>query len=60
MSITLCLYKKGYFTEPEMCSLWLKTNISYNFGRYSFAIASVCFTIDRVTIQQTSKCLENC
>ena len=49
MSNKLCLYESGHITEPEMCSLWLKSSISYNFYRYSFVIASVGLNIDRVT-----------
>ena len=60
MSNKLCLYKRGDFTEPEMCSIWQKICISYNSCRYSFVIASVGFNIDSVTIQQTPKCVENC
>ena len=56
----LCLYEKGHVTEPEMCSLWLKISISYNYCRYFFVIASVGFIIDRVTTQHTPKCVENC
>ena len=55
----LCLYERGNFTEPEMCSLWQKTSISYYSCRYSFVIASVGFIIDRVTTQHTPKCVEN-
>ena len=60
MSNKLCLYESGHFTEPEMCSLWLKINISYNSCRYSFLIASVGFNIDRVATQYTPTCVENC
>ena len=49
MSNKLCLYERGHFTEPEMCSLWPKNSISYYSCRYSFVIASVGFNIDRVT-----------
>ena len=60
MSNKLCLYERGNVTEPEMCSVWLKNNISYNSCQYSFVIASVGFNIDRVTTQHTPKCVENC
>ena len=60
MSNKLCLYERGNVTEPQMCSVWLKKNISYNSCQYSFVIASVGFNIDRVTIQHTPKCVENC
>ena len=60
MSNKLCLYERGQFTEPEMCSLWQKTSISYNYCRFSVVIASVGFNIDRVTTQHTPKCAENC
>ena len=60
MSNKLFLYERGYFTEPEMCSIWQKICISYNFCRYSLVIASVDFNIDRVTTQHTPKCVENC
>ena len=56
----LCLYDKGHFTEPEMCSLWLKISISYNYCRFSFVIAYVCFITDSVTTEHTPKCVENC
>ena len=56
----LCLYKRGHFTEPEMCSLWQKISISCNYCRYSFIITFVSFNIDRVTTQHTLKCAENC
>ena len=56
----LCLYDRSHFTEPEMCSLWLKISISYNSCQYSFVMASVGFIIDRVTTQHTPKCVENC
>ena len=56
----LCLYERGHFTEPKMCSLWLKISISYNSYRYSFVIASVGFNINIVTTQHTPKCVENC
>ena len=56
----LCLYEKGQVTKPEMCSLWLKISISYNYCRYSFVMASVGFSIDRVTTQNTPKCVESC
>ena len=59
MSNELCLYDRGHFTEPEMCSIWQKKCISYNSGRYSFVIASVVFNIDRVTTQHTPKYVEN-
>ena len=42
----LCLYERGYFTEPEMCSRWQKNSISYDSFRYSFVIAYVGFNID--------------
>ena len=60
MSNKVCLYERGHFTEPEMCSLWFKISISYNSCRYSFVIASVGFNIDRVTTQHAPKCVENC
>ena len=60
MSNKLCLYERGNFTEPEMCSLWQKISISYNSCRFSVVIASVGFNIDRVTTQHTPKCAENC
>ena len=60
MSNKLCLYKRGHFTEPEMCSLWQKISISYNSCRFSVVVASVDFNIDRVTTQHTPKCAENC
>ena len=60
MSNKLCLYKRGLFTEPEMCSLWQKISISYNSCRFSVEIASVGFNIDRVTTQHAPKCAENC
>ena len=59
MSNNLCLYERGHFTEPEMCSIWQKICISYNSCRYSFVIVSVVFNIDRVTTQHTPKCVEN-
>ena len=59
MSNKLCLYERGYFTEPEMCIIWQKYCISYNYCQYSFVIASVVFNIDRVTTQHTPKCVEN-
>ena len=49
----LCLYERGHFTEPEMCSPWQNISISYNSCRYSFVIASVGFNSDRVTTQHT-------
>ena len=49
----------GHFTKPEMCSLWQKISISYNFGLYSLVITSVGFNIDRVTTQHTPKCVKN-
>ena len=56
MSNKLCLYERGNVTEPEMCSVWLKNSISYNFCQYSFVITSVgC-----VTTQHTPKYVENC
>ena len=60
MSNKLCLYERGHFTEPEMCSVWLKISISNNSCQYSFVIASVGFNIDGVTTQHTPKCVENC
>ena len=60
MSNKLCLYERGHFTEPEMCSLWQKISISYNSSRFSVVIASVGFNIDHVTTQHTPKCAENC
>ena len=42
-----------------MQSTAYKISISYNFCRYSGLIASVGFTIDRVTTQHTPKCVEN-
>ena len=60
MSNKLCLYGKGHFTEPEMCTLWQKISISYNFCRFSVVIASVGVNIDRLTTQHTPKCAENC
>ena len=60
MSNKLCLYKRGHFTESEMCSVWLKISISNNSCQYSFVIASVGFNIDRATTQHTPKCIENC
>ena len=60
MSNKLCLYERGHFTEPEMCSVLLKINISNNSCQYSFVIASVGFNIDRVTTQHTPKCVEYC
>ena len=60
MSNELCLYERGNFTEPEMCSVWLKNNISNNSCQYSFVIASVSFNIDRITTQYTPKFVENC
>ena len=59
MSNKLCLYERGHFTEPEMCSICQKNCISYNSCRHSFVIASVVFNIDRVTTQHTPKCVEN-
>ena len=59
MSNKLCLYERGHFTEPEMCTIWQKICISYNSCRYSFVIASVVFNIYRVTTQHTPKCVEN-
>ena len=50
------VYKRG----AEICSVWLKNSISYNSCQYSFVIASVGFSIDRVTTQHTPKCAENC
>ena len=59
MSNKLCLYERGHFTEPEMCSLCQKISISDNSCRYSFVIASVGFNIDRVTTQHiTPKCAD--
>ena len=60
MSNKLCLYERGHFTEPEMCSIRKKICTSYNSCRYSFITASVGINIDRVTIQHTPKCVENC
>ena len=60
MSNKLFLYERGHFTEPEMCSIWQKTCISYNPCRCALVIASVCFNSDRVTTQHTPKCVENC
>ena len=60
MSNKLCLIERGHFTEPEMCSLWPKNSISYNFCRFSVVIASVGFNIDRVTTQHTPNCAETC
>ena len=60
MSNKLCLYERGHFTEPEMCSIRQKICMSYNSCQYSFVIASVVFNIDRVTTQHTPKCVENC
>ena len=60
MSNKLCLYKRGHFTEPEMCSFCKKISISYKSCQYSFVIVSVGFNIDRVTTQHTPKCAENC
>ena len=60
MSNKLCLYERDHFTEPEMCSLWQKISISYNFCRFSVVIASVGVNIDRLTTQHTPKCAENC
>ena len=60
MSNNLCLYKRGHFTEPEMCGLWQKISISYNSGQFSVEIASVGFSIDCVTTQHAPKCAENC
>ena len=59
MSNKLCLYERGHFTEPEMCSIWQNICISYNSCRYYFVIASVVFNIDRVTTQHTPTCVEN-
>ena len=60
MSNKLCLFKRGHFREPEMCSVWLKIGISNNSYQYSFVIASVDFNIYRVTTHHTPKCVENC
>ena len=60
MSQKLCLYKKGHFTEPEKCRVWLKINISYNSCQYSFVIAFVGSNIDCITTQHTPNCVENC
>ena len=38
----------------------LKNSNSYNSCQYSFVIASVGFTIDRVTTQHTPTCVESC
>ena len=60
MSNKLCLYKRGHFTEPEMCSLSLKIRISYNSCQFSYVIACVGFNIDRSTTEHTPTCVENC
>ena len=60
MSNELCLCGRGHFTEPETCTVWLKMSISNSPGQYSFVVASVGFNINRVTIQHTPKCVENC
>ena len=49
MSNKLSLHERGHVTEPEMCSVWLKINISNNSCKYSLVFASVGFNIDRVT-----------
>ena len=54
------LNERGNVTESEMCSVWLKNSISYNFCQYSFVIASVGFNIERVTTPHTPKYVENC
>ena len=60
MSNKLCLYERGHFTEPEMCSLCHKISISYNSCGFSVVNASVGFNIDRVITQHTPTCAENC
>ena len=60
MSNELCLYERGHFTEPEMCSVWLEISISNNSCQYSFVIASLAFNIDCVTTQHTLECVEYC
>ena len=60
MSNKLCLYKRGHFTEPEMCGLRQKISISHISCPISVELASVGFNIDRVTTQHTPKCAENC
>ena len=60
MSNKLCLYERGNVTEPEMYNVWIKNSISNNFCQYSFVIAPVCFNIERITTQHTTKCVENC
>ena len=60
MSNKLCLYKRGHFTEPEMCGLRQKISISHISCPISVEIASVGFNIDRVTTQHAPKCAENC
>ena len=60
MSNKLCLKERGNVTEPEMCSVLLKSSNSYNSCQYSIVIASVGFNINRVTTQHTPECAENC
>ena len=60
MSNKLCLYGRGHFTEPEMCSLWLNISILHKFCRYFFVIASAGYNFDCVTTQHTTKWVENC
>ena len=50
----------GHLTDPEMRGLQYKMSILYDFCGNSRLIASVSFTIDRVTTQYTPKCVENC
>ena len=59
MSNKVCLYERGHFTKPVMCSVWIKISISNSSCQYSIVIASVCFNMDRVTTQHTPKCVEN-
>ena len=56
MSNKLCLYERGHFTEPEMCSVLLKIGIANSSCQYSFEIASVIYNIDHMTTQHTPKC----
>ena len=51
MSNKLCLYEKGHFTEPEMCSFWLRISISTNSCQHYFVIAYVGINIACVTTQ---------
>ena len=60
MSNKLRFYERGHFTEPEMCILWLKISISYNYYQYSFVNAPAGFYNDRGTTQHTPTCVENC